>query len=81
MERTESVVVQVALGYENGKIQEMQMIGWNLQGRQEIHEDGDDYEQLGYVSLHFTRSLSLKNPDKVKHIEAAYFSLPFPRAA
>jgi len=36
MERTESIVVQVAPGYENDKIKEMQLFGWNLQSRQEI---------------------------------------------
>lgn len=94
--RTESTVVQVAPSYENDKIQEMQMFGWNLQGRQEIHEEGDAYGRPSYVSsstyvvktkvhhyvkLHFTRSLSLPNLDKVKQIEAEYFSLPFPGPA
>lgn len=36
MERTESLVVQVAPEYENDKIKEMEMFGWNLQSRQEI---------------------------------------------
>lgn len=36
MERTESMVVQVAADYENDKIKEMQLFGWNLQSRQEI---------------------------------------------
>jgi hypothetical protein len=94
--RIESIVVQVAPSYENDKIQEMQIFGWNLQGRQEIHEEGDAYGRPSYVSdstyvvktkvrhyvkLHFTRSLSLPNIDKVKQIEAEYFSLPFPGPA
>ena len=69
------------------------MFGWNLQGRQEIHEEGDAYGRPSYVSdstyvvktkishyvkLHFTRSLSLPNLDKVKQIEAEYFGLAFP---
>lgn len=96
MERTESTVVQVAPSYENDKIQEMQMFGWSLQGRQEIHEEGDAYGRPSYVSsstyvvktkvhhyvkLHFTRSLNLPNLDKIKPIEAEYFSLPFPGRA
>lgn len=43
MERTESIVVQVSPEYENAKIKEMEMFGWNLQGRQEIHEEGEAY--------------------------------------
>lgn len=39
MERTESIVVQVAPDYENDRIKEMGMFGWNLQGRQEIHRE------------------------------------------
>ena len=73
------------------------MFGWNLQGRQEIHEEGNA-ETSGrpsyvsnntyvvkttttvkhYVKLHFTRSLSLPNLDKIKHVEAEYFGLQFP---
>ena len=76
------------------------MFGWNLQGRQEIHEEGNA-ETTGrpsyvsnntyvvkttttvkhYVKLHFTRSLSFPNLDKVKQIEAEYFSLAFPGPA
>lgn len=41
MERTESTVVQVAPQFEQEKIQEMETFGWNLQSRQEIHEEGD----------------------------------------
>lgn len=36
MERTESTIVQVNPNYENQKVQEMQIFGWNLQGRQEV---------------------------------------------
>jgi len=36
MERTESIVVEVSPAYENEKIKEMELFGWNLQGRQEI---------------------------------------------
>jgi len=93
MERTESTVVQVAPDYENSKIKEMEMFGWNLQGRQEIHEEGEAYGRPSYLSsstyvvkttvkhyvkLHFIRSLSLPNLDKIKQIESEYFSLPFP---
>lgn len=76
------------------------MFGWNLQGRQEIHEEGNA-ETTGrpsyvsnntyvvkttttvkhYVKLHFTRSLSLPNLDRIKQIEAEYFSLAFPGPA
>lgn len=93
MERTESIVVQVAPEYENDKIKEMEMFGWNLQGRQEIHEMGDtrggpnwtgtEYHTrtkvYHYVKLHFTRSLSLPHLDRIKQIESEYFSLPFPK--
>ncbi len=96
MERTESLVVQVAPTYENDKIQEMQLFGWSLQGRQEIHEEGDAYGRPSYLSnstyvvkttvhhyvkLHFTRSLSLPNLEKIKQIEAEYSNLPFPGPA
>ncbi len=36
MERTESFIIEVAPNYENAKIKQMEMFGWNLQGRQEI---------------------------------------------
>ncbi len=92
MERTESIVIQVAPSYENAKIKEMEMFGWNLQGRQEIREEGDAYGKPSwldkseyvikikvshYVKLHFTRGLSLPNLDKIKQIESEYFNLPF----
>lgn len=93
MERTESVVIQVAPSYENQKIEEMQIFGWNLQGRQEIHEEGDAYGRPSYLSdstyivktrvyhyvkLHFVRSLSLPNLQRLREIENEYVSLPFP---
>lgn len=93
MERTESIVVQVVPDYENAKIKEMEMFGWNLQGRQEIHEEGEAYGRPSYldsstyviktkvshyVKLHFVRSLSLPNLDQIKQIEQEYFNLPFP---
>lgn len=70
------------------------MFGWNLQGRQEIHEEGDAYGHLSgvsdstyvvktkvrhYVKLHLTRNLNLPNLEKVKYIEGEYFGLAFPR--
>ncbi len=93
MERTDSRIVQVAPAYENERIQEMQAFGWNLQGRQEIHEEGDAEVRPGissntyvvttevthYVKLHFVRSLGLPNLDKIKQIETEYFALPFPQ--
>ena len=36
MERTESFIIEVVPSYENAKIKQMEMFGWNLQGRQEI---------------------------------------------
>lgn len=50
MEQTESVVVQVAPDYENIRIKEMEMFGWNLHGRQEMHEQGDAYGRPSYLS-------------------------------
>ncbi len=50
MERMESSVVQAAPSYENDKIQEMQGFGWSLQGRQEIHEEGEAYGRPSYLS-------------------------------
>lgn len=97
MERTESIVVQVSPEYENAKIKEMEMFGWNLQGRQEIHEEGEAYGRPSwldkseyviktkvyhYVKLHFVRSLSLPNLDKIQELENEYFGLyppAFPR--
>ena len=92
MERTESFVVQVAPSYENAKIQQMEQFGWSLQGRQEMHEEGDaegapsifgdEYviktKVSHYVKLHFVRPLSIPNLDRIKLLEAQYFSLPFP---
>jgi hypothetical protein len=93
MERTESVVVQVAPSFENEKIKEMGAFGWNLQGRQEIHEEGDAYGRPSYldsstyvvktkvnqyVKLHFARPLALPNIEKIKQIESEYNNLPFP---
>jgi len=93
MERTESIVIQAAPSIENHKIAEMEIFGWNLHGRQEIHEAGDAYVEpissdsntyvikqkvSQYVKLHFTRSLSLPNLDEIRQIESEYFNLPFP---
>lgn len=92
MERTESLVVQVAPTFENEKIAEMETFGWNLQGRQEIHEAGDAYGAPSvfsntyvikqrvsqYVKLHFVRSLTLPNLKEIRRIEEEYFNLPFP---
>jgi hypothetical protein len=91
MDRMESLVLQVAPSYENAKIREMEQFSWNLQGRQEIHEEGDaegSSSILGdkyvvttkvshYVKLHFVRSLAMPDLDRVRAIEAEYFSLPF----
>lgn len=93
MERTESSIIQVAPQYENEKIKEMEIFGWNLQGRQEIHQEGDAYGQPSftgstyivkvkvshYVKLHFVRSLSLPNLSEIRQIEAEYSNLAFPR--
>lgn len=92
MERTESTVIQVAPDFENAKIQEMQSFGWSLQGRQEMHQEGDAYgapSAFGnkyiikttvhhYVKLHFVRGLDVPNLDKIKALETEYFNLPFP---
>jgi len=94
MERKESIVIQVAPNYENEKIREMEKFGWELQNRQEIHESGVAFatrtsgdgnyviNQLvsKYVKLHFARSLSFPNLDKIKLIESEYFNLSFPSA-
>ena len=93
MERTESKVVQVAPDYENNKIQEQQIFGWNLQGRQEIHEEGnteggpdflgDGYtiktQVSTYVKLHFVRSLEMPNIGRIKELENEYNSLERPQ--
>ncbi len=50
MDRTESVVIQVAPDFENQKIQEMQLFGWNLQGRQEIEQQGEAYGRPSFLS-------------------------------
>lgn len=92
MERTESVVVQVAPDYENEKIKEMEMFGWNLQSRQEMHVEGDAEGRPSitgssyvvktkvshYVKLHFVRDLTLPDLSQIKSIESEYFGLPFP---
>lgn len=95
MERTESIVVQVAPQFENDKIGEMELFGWNLQNRQEIHEKGEAYGRPSYldsstyivkttvhqyVKLHFVRGQELPNLDRLRALEAEYFSLPFPQS-
>ncbi len=94
MERTESKVIQVAPDYENEMIQEMQSFGWNLQGRQEMHEQGDAYGRPSitsdsyvvttkvnkYVKLHFARSLALPNITRVRELEQEYFGQQIPAA-
>ena len=94
MDRTESTVIQVAPAYENEKIKEMERFGWSLQGRQEMHEEGDAYGRESfsgssyiittkvkhYVKLHFVRSVSMKRLPEIKEIETEYNSLPFPTA-
>lgn len=71
----------------------MEQFGWSLQGRQEIHEEGDAYGRPSYLSdntyviktkvshyvkLHFVRSLALTNLPSIKSLEQQYFSIPFP---
>ncbi len=90
MERTESVIIQVAPDYENDKIKEMEQFGWNLQGRQEIHEEGQAFGRPSYldsstyiikrtvhhyVKLHFVRSLALPNLEQIRALEQRYFEL------
>ena len=95
MERTESIVVEVTPDYENESIKEREMFGWSLQGRQEIHEEGNAYGYGGtfngigsyttvvevskYVKLHFVRPLSLPNLDRIKQLETQYFNMVFPQ--
>jgi hypothetical protein len=96
MERTESTVVQVAPDYENDKIREMEAFGWNLQGRQEIQQEGDAFGRPSYldsttyivktkvshyVKLHFIRGLSLPNLGSIRQLEMEYDNLPFPAPA
>lgn len=92
MERTESTVIQVAPDYENAMIKEMEQFGWSLQGRQEIHQEGDAYGRpslLGgdyiitfkvhqYVKLHFIRSVNLPHLDQIRRLEKEYFNFPQP---
>lgn len=92
MERTESKVVQVAPNGENGKIQEQQVFCWNLQGRQEVHEQGDseggpDFIGNGYtvktrvnkyVKLHFVRSLETPHLQEIRKLEAEYDAMERP---
>lgn len=93
MEQTESAVVQVAPDYENDKIKEMESFGWNLQGRQEIHEKGEAFGRPSYidsstyvvkttvykyVKLHFARPKSLPGISKIRPLESEYQALPFP---
>ena len=41
--RTESTIVQVPPSRENARIKVMEMFGWSLQNRQEMHEEGDSH--------------------------------------
>ncbi len=93
MEQTESKVVQVAPNYENNKIQEQQIFGWNLHGRQEMHEEGnteggpnllgDGYtvktQVSTYVKLHFVRSMEMPNIGRIRELETEYNSLARPQ--
>lgn len=93
MERTESKIVQVAPSYENNKIQELQVFGWNLHGRQEIHEEGDAEggpDLIGngytittkvnkYVKLHMIRSMEEPNLARIRQLEAEYNAMPRPK--
>ncbi len=92
MERTESNIIQVAPDYENNKIQEQEVFGWSLHGRQEIHQEGlavggPDFLGDGYtiktkvnmfVKLHFVRSRELPNIDRIRELENEYNSLERP---
>lgn len=93
MERTESIVIQVAPDYENEKIRETELFGWNLQGRQELHEEGEAFAQrsiwsddyiiktkvYNYVKLHFVRDLNLPNLKEIHKLEDQYYSLSVPK--
>ena len=93
MERTESKVVQVAPDFENNKIQEQQVFGWNVQGRQEIHEEGDteggvDFIGDGftiktqvnkYVKLHLVRSMEEPHIAQIRELESEYNALERPQ--
>lgn len=93
MDRTESKIVQVSPETEDMKIQELQTFGWNLQGRQEIHEEGDTEgspDLIGdgytvrtkvsvYVKLHFVRNMELPNIERIRELEAEYKSVERPR--
>jgi hypothetical protein len=50
MEQMESLVVRVASDSEIYKIKAMEAFGWNLQGRQEIHEKGVASAQEHWIS-------------------------------
>ena len=90
--RTESNIVQVAPAYENAMVKHMELFGWSLQGRQEIHEEGDTTggpSFLGdeyvvktkvsrYVKLHFARSRDLANLDRIHALEAEYNGIEMP---
>ncbi len=73
MERTESTVVQVAPQQENEMIQEMELFGWNLQGRQEIQESGQAYGRPSYLS-------ELTDTYVVKITVTSYVKLHFVRS-
>ena len=92
MENFESKIVQVSPEFENMKIQEQQTFGWSLQGRQEIHEEGDSEgtpDLIGggytirtkvnvYVKLHFVRSREMPNIGQIRELEAEYNSMERP---
>lgn len=93
MERTESLVVQVAPDYENDKIKEMENFGWSLDNRQEVNKEGDAYGRPSYLDgtsylvkqkisyyteLHFSRNLDLDDLEKIKDLEEKYFNLEYP---
>lgn len=51
MERTESKVIQVAPAHENSMIKENELFGWSLQGRQEMHVEGDTRPDLSISGI------------------------------
>ena len=83
IEKTESTVVQVAPSYENAKIKEMENFGWNLQNRQEIHEEGDAYGGPSVFSDEYiikTKEMRagvecVKIPDNVSYEKSVMVSL------
>lgn len=75
MERTESRIIQVTPAHENDMINLMEKFGYNLQGRQEMHIEGDTSPDLS-ISASIADAIGSTRSYKteIKHFVKLHFS-------